>query len=231
MKKCKHIFFDLDRTLWDFEVNSQLVLKQLIDEHELEQKCGASQEDILNRYYLVNDDLWKRYRMSGISKEELRSSRFSGTMSYFGYGNAELGKVLEEEYIARSPYQKNLLPHTLEALNYLKDNYQLHIITNGFKEVQYIKLENCGLRSYFSKVIISEEVGYNKPDPGIFKAALQQAEALASESAMIGDDLQVDVVGAVKAGMYGIYYNPAGHPHEENLHAEITTLKELIGIF
>lgn len=203
------------------------MLNQLIDEHELEQKCGSSRKGILNTYYRVNDELWKLYHNHKITKEELRSSRFSGTMSYFGYDNPELGALLETEYIARSPYQKNLIPDAVEILDYLKQHYSLHIITNGFKEVQYIKLENCGLRSYFSEIIISEEVGFNKPDERIFGISLQKAGASAEESLMVGDDLQVDVVGAGRAGIKGVYFNPAGRQHDEAPHFEIRSLKQL----
>jgi putative hydrolase of the HAD superfamily len=230
LKKFKHIFFDLDRTLWDFELNSHTVLNQLIDEHDLEQKCSSPRKVILNRYYEVNDELWNLYRNGKITKEELRSSRFSATMGHFGYENAALGQLLENEYISRSPYQKNLLPYTIETLDYLKQHYALHIITNGFKEVQYIKMENCGIRSYFSEIIISEEVGFNKPDARIFEISLQRTGAKAEESVMIGDDLHVDVIGAGNAGMSAIYFNPGKLKHGETLKNEITELKELLDL-
>ncbi len=121
----KHIFFDFDNTLWDFEANSQKVLNDLIVEFELEKKCQCKADSFIKTYILVNDDLWALYRKQAITKDELRSSRFTNTMLYFGYDDLTLGLKLEDEYIARAPHQKELVPHTIEVLEYLSKKYDL----------------------------------------------------------------------------------------------------------
>ena len=227
MQQVKHVFFDLDRTLWDFEANSQTVLHQLIDEYEIEKKCRATRSSFLKTYYLVNDGLWKQYRAGQITKEQLRSSRFYHTMLYFGHDDPALGLGLEHEYITRSPFQKQLIADTIEVLQYLKTKYRLHVITNGFKEVQHIKLNNSGLFEFFEHIIISEEIGFNKPDERIFISALEKINATANECIMIGDDIETVVLGAIRAGMKAVYFNPSKRKHNQELIHEINGLIQL----
>ncbi|MCD6068809.1 MAG: yfnB [Bacteroidetes bacterium] len=224
----QHIFFDLDNTLWDFETNSQTVLNGLITTYGIDKKCQCSAASFLKTYVLVNEDLWVRYRQHLITKEELRSSRFYNTMLYFGYDDKELGLVLEKEYIDHSPYQKTLFPGTLEILDYLGKKYKLHIITNGFAEIQHIKLKNCAIDRYFSEIVISEEVGFNKPDKRIFDKAIERAVTKHEHSLMIGDDWHADVEGASAAGIKSIFFNPRKKPFNTNQTAEIFSLEELM---
>ncbi|HEY1038905.1 MAG TPA: YjjG family noncanonical pyrimidine nucleotidase [Bacteroidia bacterium] len=224
----QHIFFDLDNTLWDFETNSQKVLHELIQKHGLISKCQCSDRSFIKTYVLVNDDLWARYRKNLISKEELRSSRFYNTMLYFGYEDRELGLQLEKEYIDNSPYQKELFPHTLETLDYLSSKYKLHIITNGFAEIQHIKLKNCSIDQYFNEVLISEQIGFNKPHPNIFNAALEKTSAKTEHALMIGDDWDADIIGASEAGFKTIFFNPRKKMVNSNQTPEIQSLNELI---
>ena len=230
MKHYQHIFFDLDHTLWDFERNSSVVLNYLMDEHHIEIKCNTNRESFLSKYSEVNVGLWKEYREGKISKEQLRSSRFFRTMKHFGYENKELGMILETEYIARSPYQTNLIANANEVLDYLSRKYKLHIITNGFREGQFIKLDKSGISSYFDQVVISEVVGFNKPDPRIFESALSLSGAFSHESIMIGDDLHADVLGALNSGLDAVYFNPKKQSHEIALEYEISDLNELLNI-
>lgn len=223
----KHIFFDLDNTLWDFDANSKNVITALIKEFDLEKICQCSAQSFIKTYILVNDDLWALYRKQLITKEELRSSRFTNTMLYFGHDDKELGLKLEEQYIARSPYQKELVPHTLEVLEYLQQKYQLHIITNGFKEVQHIKLNNCNIKHFFNQIIISEEVGFNKPNKDIFDYSFSVANTHLDESLMIGDDWDADILGAHKINLKAIYFNRKNTSVRNNLVPEIKSLAEL----
>ncbi len=226
--KISHVFFDLDRTLWDFEANSAIILNQLIDEHGIEKKCRTTRRSFINTYLLVNQDLWQQYRKGHITKDQLRSSRFYNTMLYFGYENESLGKEMEAAYIHRSPQQQQLIEGSQEVLNYLKNKYTLHIITNGFKEVQHIKIENSGLSKYFEEVFTSDHIGWNKPDQRIFEHALRHLTASPQECVMIGDDLQADVRGAMNAGIHAVYFNPDGNLHEEKPAYEIRKLTELM---
>jgi putative hydrolase of the HAD superfamily len=221
----KHIFFDLDRTLWDLEKNSENILLQLIETYGLEAKCGVGAPFIISRYKEVNKELWHQYGQNKITKDQLRSSRFTKTLASFDYHFLGFGLELEKEYIERSPYQTNVIEGSFEILEYLQSKYELHILTNGFKEVQHIKLKQSNLRPYFANVIISEEVGYQKPDKKIFEHAQESVGATAKECLMIGDDHNGDVQGAIDAGWYAIHFNPHNEPVGN--HPEIKSLSEL----
>jgi putative hydrolase of the HAD superfamily len=221
----KHIFFDLDRTLWDFEKNSENILLQLIETYGLESKCGVEAPVIIDTYKKINKELWSQYSKNQITKEQLRSSRFTKTLATFNYHFLGFGLELEKEYIERSPYQTHLMEGTLNTLEYLNEKYELHILTNGFKEIQHIKLKQSDLRKFFDQVIISEEAGFQKPDKKIFEHAEQKVNAIASECLMIGDDHNGDVQGAADAGWKAIHYNPAGEKIAN--HMTIKSLSEL----
>lgn len=225
----KHIFFDLDRTLWDFERNSEAVLSQLISIYGLEAKCKATTAEIISKYREVNQELWKQYNRQEIGKEQLRSSRFTKTLAHFNYHFLGFGIQLEKEYIERSPYQTHLIDGALEILEYLAVNYKLYVLTNGFAEVQHIKLRQTNLDKYFQHVFISEEIGHQKPDSRIFEAALKKVNALPQECIMIGDDHYGDVQGAMDAGWHAVHFSPeevlaGNHTHIRSLHE----LRELI---
>ena len=222
----KHIFFDLDRTLWDFEKNSENTLLQLIETYGLEAKCGVEAPIIIDTYKKVNKELWSQYGKNQITKEQLRSSRFTKTLSTFNYHFLGFGNQLEKEYIERSPYQTHVIPGAFEILDFLKPKYSLHVMTNGFSEVQHIKLKQSKLNTYFDEIIISENVGYQKPDKKIFEHAQNSIKALASTCLMIGDDHQGDVQGALDAGWSAIHFNSHGEPGFSD-HIQIKTLSEL----
>jgi len=223
----KHLFFDLDRTLWDFERNSETALKQLYKELGLNELHGSF-ELFHNTYKETNAALWKDYGNGKISKEHLRSERFKVTFEKLNIQKSELIEKLSDGYIEISPKQTHLFPKALETLNDLKrDGYLMHIITNGFKEVQFIKLEEARLRPYFDLILCSEEVGHNKPSRFIFEHALHVTGALASESVMIGDDYEVDIVGARNCGMHGILFDPENTKGHLETEFRIRHLEEL----
>jgi putative hydrolase of the HAD superfamily len=221
----KHIFFDLDRTLWDFEKNSSTILLQLIEAYGLETKCGVEAPVIIDTYKKINKELWQQYSKNQITKEQLRSSRFTKTLATFDYHFLGFGLELEKEYIERSPYQTNVIEGSFEILEYLQSKYELHILTNGFKEIQHIKLKHSNLRKYFANIIISEEVGFQKPDKKIFEHAQEKINATAKECLMIGDDHNGDVQGALDAGWHAIHFNPSGV--SVGNHIQIKSLSEL----
>jgi putative hydrolase of the HAD superfamily len=204
----KHLFFDLDRTLWDFERNSEAALHELF--HSLELDQNIPDFSVFHELYKEkNAELWKLYGKGKLSKEELRSLRFEVTLSAFGLNDTTLAHELSMGYIELSPRQTQLHTGALETLSILKkEGYQMHIITNGFKEVQYIKLENSGLAPYFEVVVCSEEIGKNKPSPDIFNYSINKAGARRDQSVMIGDDPEIDIVGALNAGLKGVLFDP-----------------------
>ncbi|MEN9699002.1 MAG: hypothetical protein RLZZ301_200 [Bacteroidota bacterium] len=204
-----HLFFDLDRTLWDFDRNSEQALRQILAQEELLEQLGGF-EHFHKVYHYQNAHLWKLYGKGKIKKEELRYERFRATFKQLKLTDEELVKRVGDAYVAISPRQTALFPKAIETLQELKAmGFKLHIITNGFQEVQFIKLENCGLKAFFDVIVCSEMVGKNKPEPAIFKYALNQANATARQSLMIGDDYHVDIAGALRVGMKAIWFDPS----------------------
>lgn len=228
LKAVEHIFFDLDRTLWDFETNSAETLTELYAEFDLDSKLGVNADTFIHEYKRINDIFWNDYRDGTITKEELRYARFEAAMKFFGHDDRELASAIGEEYVWRSPRKTAVLPGAMEVLQYLKPNYHLHIITNGFEEVQHIKMVSSGLAPYFEAIINSETAGAKKPSPVIFKHALQRTGATTKNSLMIGDHFEADIEGALKQGWKAIYFEPAEIAIPKGDFKRIRQLKELI---
>jgi putative hydrolase of the HAD superfamily len=227
----KHLFFDLDLTLWDFERNSTEAIHELFEELNIVNLYNISPEVFIPVYRHYNDILWEKYRLGKVEKEQLRVQRFSQTLEHFGIDDLKLANQIGDGYIEKSPKKTYLFPHALEVLQYLSEKYKLHIITNGFQEVQFIKLENSGIGKFFDQVITSESAGCKKPDRKIFHYSLYRAKAKTKQSIMIGDHLDIDIVGARNAGMDQIYFNPKKLVHKEQITFEIDCLSKLKEIF
>lgn len=227
----KNLFFDLDRTLWDFETNAQEALSELYEEHQLAAKGISSVSNFIKNYKLHNERLWELYRKGQVEKEVLRSSRFLLTLNDFQIDDSALASALGDQYIQICPMKTHLFPFTHETLDYLYKKYRLHIITNGFEEVQYIKLEQSKMLHYFEQVITSEQVGVKKPHPDVFKHAMLKAFCKPEESVMIGDDLPVDILGAKAVGMHQVYFNSKRMAHSESITHEISCLSQLQELF
>lgn len=229
LKNYAHIFFDLDRTLWDFDRNSKETLTELYFRHDLKASI-CDPDEFIDTYHEVNLQLWDLYRKGEMTKEVLRIKRFTISFEQFGIHDEKLAADFGDEYIEMSPTKTILVPHTLEILEYLKDRYAIHIITNGFLRTQQVKLKNCKLEKYFNSLTTSEVVGHNKPRPEIFRQALSSVNARKEKSIMIGDDLEVDVLGARNFGIDQVFLNRDGVVHSENVTHEINSLLELKNI-
>lgn len=227
----KHIFFDLDRTLWDFETNSHETLLEICSKYNLRELGIESYPEFIKKYKIINERLWELYRVDKISQTDLRRERFQQTLGLYNISDSDLSENIGEDYIEICPRKTKLYPHTIEILNYLRPKYQLHIITNGFHKTQHIKLEYSNLTPYFHQIITSEKVGVKKPNPKIFEFSLSKANASAEESIYIGDDLQVDILGCQNCGIDGVYFNPDQITHQENPNYEISCLSELKDLF
>ncbi len=227
MKKYRHIFFDLDNTLWDFERNSTETLNELYKKHNLDSLGVSSPEFFIRTYQERNIMMWEQYRLGKIDKETLRNDRFSLTFWDMGLDAKLAPPALADDYLLLSPRKNYLFPHAHEVLTYLQQKYTLHIITNGFKEAQYIKLDSADLSKYFAEIIISENTGFKKPDINIFYHSAEKANASADECLMVGDGLEVDVLGAANAGWDAVFFNPNKMEHNESVTYEITSLDEL----
>ena len=223
----KHIFFDLDRTLWDFETNSRQALQHIFLEYKL--TLGFKNFESFHQTYIrINSELWQKYGKNKITKEELRNTRFLKTLQKHQIFDETLAKQISDAYINLSPRQTQLFPEAINTLTELQSrNYRLHIITNGFEEVQYIKLKESKLSPFFDVIVCSEQIGFNKPDKRIFIHALELANAQAAESLMIGDDLQIDILGANQIGMEAILFD-SNKRHKSKAFKVIHQLDELL---
>lgn len=228
--KYKTIFFDLDRTLWDYRLNSEETLKDLLNEYAPE--LNHQFEEFLHVFYTTNDSLWLEYRDGKIAKETLSTLRFIRSFKRFGVDVASRVAEISNFYITESPKKSRLFPHTIETMVYLrKRGYRLILLTNGFLEVQKVKIRESKLEPYFEQMITSEEAGYQKPDKRIFEFAFKALGVEKNESVMIGDDLDNDISGAQNFGIDTVFFNPQNKAHESEPTYEIKSLDELQLIF
>ena len=225
MSKYKHIFFDLDHTLWDFETNSKHTLLNLLSKYELDK--NISSEKFIEDYWVHNKRLWDAYEKSEIDQKTLRFERFNLSLKDQGLLDARLAEIMSQEYLALLPFRKNLMNGAKDVLDYLKPNYVLHLITNGFEKTQRNKLHHSSLGHYFEEIITSEKSNSVKPQKAIFDFALQVTGASINESIMIGDNPDADIQGAINVGMDSVYVNHTNKPIDISPTYTIYHLKEL----
>jgi putative hydrolase of the HAD superfamily len=227
MSKYRHIFFDLDRTLWDLDRNATEALSDIYKKYDLKGRGIPDVNAFVLHYNEYNELLWDRYRRKLIDKNTLRALRFKQVLAHYGVKDQKLSDNVEQDFIHEAPRRKHLVPGAKELLDHLASDYKLHIITNGFPETQAYKMEHSGLTPYFDVIVTSEGSGHAKPDRKIFDHALKLAKATKEESIMVGDDLAVDIVGARNAGWAQIFYNPQGGGHNEDVMHEVKRLEEI----
>jgi len=230
MTKYKHLFIDLDKTLWDFDANALITLNEMYKTYHLKNKGIPSFDCFLTYYKAYNHTLWDQYKNGEIDKEFLSFERFNGSLKNFSINDTELAKTMAREYIRISPTKTKLYPNAIEVVEDLSRKYQLHILTNGFSEVQFVKVKNSGLAPFFKTIITSEMAGFQKPNSRIFQFALNKTSARKEETLMIGDDLEADILGAQKAGIDQIYVNFEKKAHKENPLHEVNSLLEVLDI-
>lgn len=206
--KYRHLFFDLDNTLYDFDTNAYLAMKEAFTELGILTKLPSF--DLFFPVYLViNDELWAQYREKKIVKDILRGLRFERSLAEFGIVPDVPYLQIDDLYLKKMTCQTNLFPETIEILTELKKRgYQLHIITNGFKEVQHDKLVNTGLNAFITNVFISEDIKSTKPSHEIFEYSIKSSNARKKESLMIGDSWESDIIGAKNFGIDQVFFNP-----------------------
>ncbi len=206
------VFFDLDHTLWDFEKNSALTFRKIFSDHGIDLDLDI----FLAAYVPVNLAFWKLYREGKIEKEDLRYRRLRTVFDSVRYRvEDEMIHSLANSYIEHLSSHDHLVPYTREVLEYLRPTYRLHIITNGFEEIQAKKLMNSGIAAYFDQVINSEMAGVKKPDPWIFNLALERTGAKPQHAIMVGDNLEADILGARAVGFHTIHLNVHNEPPHE----------------
>ena len=207
MNTIKHVFFDLDNTLWDFRKNARFALAELYIKYDVEKRYGFTFDEFHPFYHDSNEGLWALIRDKKITKEELRARRFKEAFDNLGINDDELARIFEDEYMETITNYNEVVDGAMELLNYLKPKYKLHIITNGFLEVSKRKIETSDLNGYFDTVTYADEIKILKPDPRIFTVALEKAGATKEESIYIGDDWIADAVGAKEFGMESIFFD------------------------
>ena len=227
-KNIKHIFFDLDHTLWNFEKNSALTFKFLLDKYNI----TIDLQKFLKVYMPINFSLWNLYRDDKITKEYLRHNRLKSTFEKLNIKiDSGLIDEISNDYVKHLPDNNFLLPNAIPVLDYLFQKYTLHIITNGFTEVQNTKISNSNLNKYFSCIIDSETVGVKKPHSKIFNYAYNISKAAyKNECLMIGDNYQADVMGALNNGFKAIHLNSNNESYHENsiIITDLISLKEIL---
>ncbi len=206
------VFFDLDHTLWDFEKNSALTFEKIF----LENSLDIDLNDFLRVYIPQNLVFWKLYREERITKSDLRYQRLKTVFDRLGKSvSDDTINLLAEQYIMYLSSFDHLLPGTIEILEYLHPNYRLHIITNGFQEIQQKKMRNSNILDFFDEIIDSEMAGVKKPNPFIFELALKKAQTEPEKSLMIGDNLEADIIGAQAVGLHALHLNAHNEkPHD-----------------
>ncbi|MFZ4059141.1 MAG: YjjG family noncanonical pyrimidine nucleotidase [Ferruginibacter sp.] len=229
--KYKHLFFDLDHTLWDFDANAKLALIDLYQQFKLETKGVIPFETFYQHYLHHNEILWDRYHNGFITSDDLKWKRMWRTLLEFKIGDESLARSMGVSFLEILPTKTQLFPYTIELLDYLlSKKYSLHLITNGFEKTQWSKLNNSGLNTYFSHVITSEASNSLKPKKEIFEYAFMKAGALPEESIMIGDNQDADIQGAINAGIDNIFVNHIKAESKLNPTFIVTHLKQLTEI-
>ena len=207
------IFFDLDHTLWDFEKNSRLTFIKIFQDNAVE----TNLDDFLQYYVPLNLEYWKLYREERISKSDLRYQRLRRSFDALEYKiDDQLINTLSDQYIEHLSSFNHLIPETVDILEYLRPKYRLHIITNGFEEIQEKKLRSANIYRYFDQVVNSEMAGVKKPNPKIFQLALQMANVSSDKSMMIGDNIEADILGAKAVGFNAIHFNAHDDPSHDH---------------
>ncbi|WP_395057808.1 YjjG family noncanonical pyrimidine nucleotidase [Flavobacterium sp.] len=219
----KDVFFDLDHTLWDFDRNSELTFEAIFNKNH----PTIETKDFIEKYVPINQACWKLYQYDKITHAELRYNRLKHSFDAIDYiiSDEEIDSIAND-YIRFLPENNHLFDGAIELLDYLKPKYNLHIITNGFADVQFKKLNNSKIGSYFHSITNSEMAGVKKPNPIIFRYALDLAKAQKEFSIMIGDCLEADVQGALDAGLDAIFFNGSNVQVEQNI-KQVSHLLEL----
>ncbi|MCX8677393.1 MULTISPECIES: HAD family hydrolase [unclassified Apibacter] len=223
----KHIFFDLDNTLWDTDKNSKLTLKNIYENLKIEEKYQLQFSDFYISYYNRNENLWSLYRQDKVSKADILEKRFRDTFLEFHINDPAIWDYFNANFLTQIMENNNLIEYAEEILKYLKTKgYQLHVVSNGFVIQTEQKVQETCIKDYITSLTSGEEINKRKPAKEVFELGLKKAHALVNESAFIGDDWEADVLGSQRIGMYPVYFNYKKEDHYKN--AEIPIIKNLL---
>ena len=226
----KNLFFDLDDTLWAFSANARDTYEEMYRKYDYD-RFFDSFEHYYSLYQRRNLELWAEYADGKVTKEELNRQRYLYPLEAVGAGDSALAEAYEKDALATIPTKSKLMPHAREVLEYLSAKYNLYILSNGFKELQFHKMRSSDIDKYFRKVVLSDDIGILKPWPEIFYFALSATQSELNDSLMIGDSWENDIAGAAGVGMHQVFYNLSGRtdlPFTPTY--QITDLKELLDL-
>lgn len=232
MKNIKHIFFDLDNTLWDHRKNAYLALEEIFLREQVQKKYQISFDDFHKEYYTINEDLWAKIRDGKIDKDYLRKHRFYDSFLFFGIDDHDLSSRFDEDFLEVILNYNELVEGAFPLLEYLATkDYTLHILSNGFLEDTNRKAELSGIKPYFKTITSADEINIRKPHADIYKFALEKAGATIEESVMIGDDWIADVEGALAFGLEAVFFDVFLDQIQGENFKTVTKLKEITDIF
>ncbi len=226
----KHLFFDLDHTLWDFDRNSAESIAEIFETFRLADAGIPSAEEFSRHFIAINRRLWADYDKNLLTHSYIRENRFPMVFDALGVTDSTIAPNLNAEYLRLLPRKPHLLASARELLEYLRGRYTMHIITNGFAELQAVKMDSAEIAHYFTHVVTSENANAKKPEPAVFQYALAISGASVSESLMIGDNYEADILGAKGVGLDTIFYNPAGRVVNDPPTYDIRHWQELMAI-
>ena len=229
----RNIFIDLDDTIWDFTANSHVSLEIMYRDLDIA-RIYPDYDAFSSAYYAKNSELWALYHHGKIEKDFLIIERYAHLLRTIGYNDIDnhLAQRMNEYYLDTLAQQTQLVPYAIELLDYLTQRgYNLYILSNGFIEVQHKKLQSAGIGDYFKRMVLSDEIGINKPDRRLFDYALEVTHSQAADTLMIGDNYDADILGAMQAGWGQIYFdrNHRGITAQEPQHT-VHSLKEVMDI-
>lgn len=211
--KIDWVWVDLDDTIWDFSANSLDALGQVYESEHLVE-FFPTVDEWRERYLECNHSLWPLYNVGKITKEFLMTERFRRVLVEAGCAEERavaMSAVLDREYLDRLGRLKRLVPGALELLRHLRRNgYNIGVISNGFYEVQHRKMSSSGIGGMMDAVVLSDDIGVNKPDRRIFDYAVNKVSGSAGRSLIIGDNPDTDIAGGLGAGWHAVYFNRDG---------------------
>lgn len=223
----KTLFIDLDDTIWDTRTNGKESMEEVYRDYQFD-RFYPTFDAFYRVYFPHNLHLWSLYRDGKVSKKELIVERLLFPLRPFGIDDETFALDLNDDFLHRTSLKTKLMPYALETLDYLKPKYRLFILSNGFTEVQYKKINNSGLSTYFEEIILSDEIDINKPDIRFFSYALEKTQTRKEDTLMIGDSWEADIIGAKQAGIDQIWYKQDISLNQEFIPTyEISSLKEL----
>ena len=225
----KHLFFDLDHTLWDFEKNSAECLADIYDIFDFKSLNISTLEAFQQEFSIVNRHHWSLLEQNLITHEDLRRRRFQETLENLGVKDLKksFGLEINEYFLELLPKKAHLIDGAVDVLEYLLPKYELHIISNGWQDIQVNKMKSSEIHHYFGEIITNELAGTRKPDRRIFDYAIEVTKADLAESLMIGDNYEADILGAINANMDTVFYNPDDIPTGQKPTFDIKKLVEL----